>query len=40
MVGRSRPVVIRDLKALQDAGVVEWVGSSPKDPRAYWRITR
>ena len=36
--GRSRPVVIRQLRGLQDAGVVRWVGNSPKDPRAYWTI--
>lgn len=36
--GRSRPVVIRQLKALQDAGIIEWVGHSPKDPRAYWTL--
>lgn len=36
--GRSRPVVIRQLKALQDAGLVDWVGHSPKDPRAYWAL--
>ncbi len=36
--GTSRPVVIRQLKALQNAGVIEWVGSSPKDPRAYWQL--
>ncbi len=36
--GRSRPVVIRQLKALREAGVVTWVGNSPKDPRAYWTL--
>lgn len=36
--GRSRPVVIRQLKALREAGVISWVGNSPKDPRAYWTI--
>ncbi|MGO9448170.1 MAG: ATP-binding protein [Solirubrobacteraceae bacterium] len=34
----SRPVVQRELKALQDAGLIEWVGRSPRDPRAYWRL--
>lgn len=38
VVGRSRPNVIRDLKLLEAAGVIEWVGTSPKDPRAYWRL--
>ena len=32
--GRSRPVVIRQLNALQAAGALAWVGHSPKDPRA------
>ena len=36
--GRSRPVVIRQLKALQEAGVLDWIGHSPKDPRAYWAL--
>ncbi len=36
--GRSRPVVIRQLKALQDAGVIRWFGNSARDPRAYWTI--
>ncbi|TVR30534.1 MAG: transcriptional regulator [Nitriliruptor sp.] len=36
--GSSRPVVIRNLRVLEDAGVVEWIGTSPKDPRAYWRL--
>lgn len=37
-VGRSRPVVIRHLRELEAAGIVEWVGASPKDPRAFWRL--
>jgi len=36
--GRSRPVVIRQLRALQEASVINWVGNSPKDPRAYWTL--
>jgi len=36
--GRSRPTVLRDLGALEEAGVVERVGTSRKDPRAYWRL--
>jgi ATP-dependent DNA helicase RecG len=36
--GRSRPVIIRQLKALREAGIIEWVGHSPKDPRAYWTL--
>lgn len=34
--GLSRPFVIRQLKALQDAEIVRWVGNSANDPRAYW----
>jgi ATP-dependent DNA helicase RecG len=36
-LGLSRPVVQKELNALREAGVVEWVGKSPKDPRAYWQ---
>ena len=38
VLGVSRPVVQRELAALRDAGIVEWVGKSPNDPRAYWRL--
>lgn len=34
----SRPVAQRELAQLKEAGVVEWVGKSPQDPRAYWRL--
>jgi ATP-dependent DNA helicase RecG len=34
----GRPAVIRRLKALEEAGLIEWSGNSPKDPRAYWKI--
>jgi DNA-binding transcriptional ArsR family regulator len=30
--GLSRPFVIRQLKALQDAEILQWVGNSAKDP--------
>lgn len=36
--GRSRPATLRALRALQEDGLVEWVGESRKDPRAYWRL--
>lgn len=36
--GTSRPTLLRRLRALQDAGLVEWVGKSKKDPRALWRV--
>lgn len=38
ILGVSRPVVQRELAALKDAGVIEWVGKSPNDPRAYWQL--
>jgi ATP-dependent DNA helicase RecG len=34
----SRPVAQRELTALREAEIVEWIGKSPKDPRAYWRL--
>jgi ATP-dependent DNA helicase RecG len=36
--GRSRPVVLRQLKALEHAGIVAWFGHSQKDPRAFWAM--
>ncbi len=35
--GLSRPVVIEQLRSLQEEGLVEWSGNGPKDPRAYWK---
>jgi ATP-dependent DNA helicase RecG len=37
-MGVSRPHVLRRLNALQEAELIERVGKSPKDPRAYWRL--
>lgn len=37
-LGVSRPVAQRELDVLREAGVIDWVGKSPKDPRAYWRL--
>lgn len=37
-IGLSRPVAIKRLAVLRDAGLVTWVGKSPKDPRAYWTL--
>lgn len=37
---RSRPVAIRVLRSLQAAGIIRWVGNSPRDPRAYWELVR
>lgn len=36
--GRSRPVLLRQLRALEGAGLVEWHGRSPQDPRAFWTL--
>lgn len=34
----SRPVAQRELAAMREAEIVEWVGKSTNDPRAYWRL--
>ena len=36
--GRSRPVVLRHLRALEATGLVLWTGNSRQDPRAYWSL--
>lgn len=36
--GLSRPVVLKQLRALSGEGLIEWLGNSPKDPRAYWKL--
>jgi ATP-dependent DNA helicase RecG len=38
MLGVTRPTAARRLQALQEAGLVHWVGKSRKDPRAYWTL--
>jgi ATP-dependent DNA helicase RecG len=38
LVRRSRPAVLHDLRTLEADGVIEWVGTKKKDPRAYWRL--
>ena len=38
VLGVSRPVAQRELDALRKAEIVEWVGKSARDPRAYWRL--
>jgi ATP-dependent DNA helicase RecG len=38
--GYSRPAVVKQLNALKDVGLIEWIGKSPKDPRAYWQLKR
>lgn len=40
VVGVSRPTVLRKLNELREAGLIEWVGKSRKDPRAVWRLLR
>lgn len=37
-LGMSKPAAAARLRALRDAGYVEWVGKSARDPRAYWRL--
>jgi ATP-dependent DNA helicase RecG len=38
LLGVSRPVAQRELAALKEAEIIEWVGKSSRDPRAYWRL--
>jgi ATP-dependent DNA helicase RecG len=38
-IGVSRPTASARLKVLQAAGMVEWSGKSPKDPRASWSLS-
>jgi ATP-dependent DNA helicase RecG len=38
LIGASRPTAQRELSDLRDAGLIEWVGKSRQDPRAYWRL--
>jgi ATP-dependent DNA helicase RecG len=37
-LGVTRPTAVRYLKAMQDSGIIDWVGKSTRDPRAYWRL--
>lgn len=37
-IGVSRPVAQKELAVLREAGVIEWIGKSPRDPRAYWQL--
>lgn len=34
----SRPIAQRELATLRDAEIIEWVGNSARDPRAFWRL--
>lgn len=38
VVGMRRPAVRRRLQEMEQAGLIRWVGKSPKDPRAYWTL--
>jgi ATP-dependent DNA helicase RecG len=38
LIGLSRPIIQRELRVLQDADLIEWVGKSRNDPRAYWQL--
>jgi ATP-dependent DNA helicase RecG len=40
LTGAARPTVLRHLEALRDSDYVRWVGTSRKDPRASWRLSR
>lgn len=37
-LGLSKPATLTRLRALRDAQLIDWVGKSPKDPRAFWRL--
>jgi ATP-dependent DNA helicase RecG len=37
-IGVSRPTASSHLRALRDAGLIVWMGKSPKDPRASWSL--
>jgi ATP-dependent DNA helicase RecG len=37
-LGLARPTAVRHLKALREAGLIDWVGKSTRDPRAHWRL--
>jgi ATP-dependent DNA helicase RecG len=39
LIDVARPTILRYLHSLRDAGLVEWVGKSERDPRAYWRLS-
>jgi ATP-dependent DNA helicase RecG len=38
LIDVTRPTMLRYLHSLRDAELVEWVGKSERDPRAYWRL--
>lgn len=38
-IGVSRPTALRRLKALEEMGLIERVGTGPKDPTSYWKLS-
>jgi ATP-dependent DNA helicase RecG len=38
LLGVTPPTALKRLRALEENGLIEWVGKSPKDPRAYWTL--
>jgi ATP-dependent DNA helicase RecG len=40
LLGVSRPTALKYLHDLREAGLIEHVGSSLKDPRGYWQLRR
>jgi ATP-dependent DNA helicase RecG len=38
VLGVAQPTAIRYLKAMREVGLIDWVGKSARDPRAYWRL--
>lgn len=37
-LGVARPTAVRYLNAMREAGLIDWVGKSARDPRAHWRL--
>jgi ATP-dependent DNA helicase RecG len=37
-IAMSRPATIKRLRQLEAERLIEWIGNSAKDPRAYWKI--
>lgn len=40
LLGASRPTALNHLRRLASLELIEHVGTSPKDPRGYWRLRR
>jgi ATP-dependent DNA helicase RecG len=38
-IGVSRQTALRRLKSLEEEGLMERVGSGPKGPRSYWKLS-